>query len=151
MPWSTKPHPKPKQLASDDLSDFTNDFIAQVQEMFAKAKSSGWPLYRRGGSARQWTTAGLVNYTPQGFTQVGVAEWTGGSATSGNVSVTFPRKHSDSPLVWISVIDTDADNANANVVASGISSTGFTLRWWSASGVTAVRAAWLVMGPGAGE
>jgi len=151
MPWSTKQYPKTKQLAADDVGDFTSEYLANIQEIFETAKSSGWPLYRQGGSTRTWITPGTNNYTSHGFTQVGAVEWSGGSATSGSVVVTLPRKYSGRPLVWVSLIDTDADNVNTNVAVSGINTTDFTLRWWSTSGVTAVRVAWLAMGPGKGE
>jgi hypothetical protein len=149
MPWSTKPPAKVKEVP-EDIPDFTQDFLTLIKQITKEnAVPTGWPVYRRGGSARHWTTIGANNYVPNGFTQIGVVEWTGVSATSGTAPVVFPRAYSGNPLAWINVIDTDADNVNVNATVYGSSSTGFTINWWSTTGVTAVRFSWLAMGPGA--
>ena len=148
MPWSTKP-PSKKVVPAEDLPDFTQDFLELAKQLTAKTEvPTGWPIYRRGGSARHWTTAGANNYVPNGFTQIGVAEWNGLSATSGSVAVTLPRRYSGNPLVVATPLSTTPANTRIDLQASSSGET-LTLSWWSTAGVTEVKIAWLAMGPGA--
>jgi hypothetical protein len=147
--WSTRKPVKPK--TKEDLPDFGENFMTLLQQIMPEGViPTGWPMYRRGGSYRHWTTGGDNNYVPTGFTQIGVYTWEGEDYEEYNIQIRFPRGFSGKPLIWLSVIETQPNHNYVNVMADEIATWAFNLAWMTRSGysINALKIAWLAMGPG---
>ena len=100
---------------------------------------------RQGGSATNWSTTGTSNQTlttPR--FQCGSVQWTGGAASSGSQSVTFPVAFSQVPICWcICVSDPTL------VPGVEIATTSAVTLYWNNSGAgtrTAVTLYWFALG-----
>ncbi len=129
--WSTRRAAKPKP--QEDLPDFDEDFLSLLRQIMPQdVIPTGWPLYRRGGSYRHWTTAGQNNYVPTGFTQIGVYEWEAAADSHVQELVVLPRRYTGRFLVWCQILDT-APATKKSVCMAWPNQNGaeFFLDWWS--------------------
>lgn len=106
---------------------------------------------RQGGSASAWGTPGTTNYIPtKTIVQAGAIQWTGGSAASGNLTVTFPEEFGDTPIV-IATCNTAMLSADVAVALSATksSATGTTIYWASTDGTSfaSLDFSWIAYGP----
>jgi hypothetical protein len=148
--WSTRRTQKPQP--AEDLPDFDENFMSLLRQIMPEGViPTGWPLYRRGGSYRHWTTAGSNNYVPTGFTQIGVYQWEGDPDSHVQSFVTFPRKFAGRPLVWLSILDTTPAYTFSTCMGwPNNEGTGLYIDWRSSGygDLTHIRIAWLAMGSG---
>lgn len=103
---------------------------------------------RQGGDPSAWSLYGTTDYTPTAaLIQVGVIRWTG-SATGGNIAVTFPTAYSQNPIVIASAQNPSASNAIA-VSPATASTTAVTFHWEDVGGgtQTSVIINWIAIGP----
>lgn len=89
-------------------------------------------VYRRqGGSSSAWATAGTTAYRVGGVKRQGgtaTVSWTG-SSTSDTLTVTFPSAFSQTPLVWLTVINGATSNAQkCQATVDSISATNFKIK-----------------------
>jgi hypothetical protein len=103
-------------------------------------------IARQGGSATDFDNPGTTNYIPTNTKmQLGSIQWSGGAATSGTVSVTFPVAFSALPVIY----------PVANIAAGVCTyitfkdATHFTIGWIDVLGNThtTVNLSWLAIGP----
>jgi len=101
-------------------------------------------FYRRqGGSVTSWISPGTTTYTPTGVRmQAGAKQWTGGSAASGTLAVTYPVAFSQIPIVIATC--QNHDDVVCNVANQGAAS--FRIDWSSASSYTALDLSWIAVG-----
>lgn len=103
---------------------------------------------RQGGSSTVWATPGTSNYIPPGVRvkmQAGARQWSGASASSGTVAVTFPDSMTYAPGVLVSC---QSELGRIMVWATSVSTTGFTINWadWGANTFTSLNFSWLAIG-----
>lgn len=126
-----------------DFPDYT-DLFGQLEG----GRVPQWARYRQGGEADIWSRPGGYTYTAfQGFVQVGSFKWTGGAATSGGDSQTFPVAFADEPLLWCNVVKTTPLGVQV-IVQPWSDGPGIDVLWWAASNVTEIWFHWLAYGPG---
>jgi hypothetical protein len=95
-------------------------------------------FYRRqGGSASDWSAVGTTTYTPTSVRmQAGSVRWTGGAASSGNVTVTFPVAFSDKPI-GLAVENATILLSHHNLTISlNVSATQMIISWVDETGST---------------
>lgn len=89
------------------------------------------PIYRRqGGSATDWSIHGTTTYIPGvARKQIGIAQWTGASASTGTLVITFPVAFSEVPHVM-----TCSNGGDVHIAVQAITTTTFTADWKSIGG-----------------
>jgi len=75
------------------------------------------------------------------FFQTGVKNWTGGSATSGSVTVTFPEVYSTIPVVFVTPLSASDVKVRAVPTASN-----FALSWTATAAKTTIDFMWIALG-----
>ena len=111
-------------------------------------RDSTTPLlrYRQGGDPRAWARPGGTAYLPAGaMLLAGSARWTGTAAASGQVTLTFPARFADEPLLLVSVARTTPLYVDARCQALGEAAVG-RITWYAAAPVTEVWFQWLALG-----
>lgn len=97
-------------------------------------------VYRQGGSATVWSSAGTTNYTPSySLLQTGAIEIVSGTG----ISVTFPRGYSNTPIVFLTM------NSVARMpVIDAISATSVHIHVFDNDGSASTGTVnWLAIGP----
>lgn len=104
---------------------------------------------RQGASATIWDVEGNTTYTPTTVRmQAGCKKWTGGAASSGNFTITFPEAFSAGPLVFITNVgDTSNRDVTCAVDATGGASVDVYWEDVGAGTHTALIFNWLAIGP----
>ena len=150
--WSTRKQKKKKQFISEEFPDYTDDFIELLQQLIPKAEiATGWPLYRRGGSARPWDdTSPENNYVPTGFTQIGIFRWSGSLTDWGSSVITLPRGYANKPLCFGTVQGTDPEYIRGTCMVGAVSAETIRITWHSSYNINRIDIAWLTFGPGPG-
>lgn len=108
-------------------------------------------FYRRqGNSSTDASQAGNTNYTPTTLrVQWGRKQWSGTSATSGSVAVTFPAAFSQIPWIMLQVDISTPGVRGITTWKSSEAASGFTLNWAILDGsgaATAIEFEWLAIG-----
>ena len=150
--WSTSKKKKKKPYSVEEFPDYTDDFIELLQQLIPKAEiPTGWPVYRRGGSARHWEDPSPENnYVPTGFVQIGIFWWSGSSADWGSDVVMLPRGYADSPLCFGTVQGTEPEYIRGTCMVGAVDEEQIRITWHAASDITRIKIAWLTFGPGVG-
>lgn len=97
---------------------------------------------RQGGSSTTWASPGSTDYSADGgVCQMGSAKWTGGAATSGTLTVTYPSQWMQLstlvyPIIMITPVDFTGGSGAICVQAEAMGTTSFDIHWYSADGVT---------------
>lgn len=127
----------------------------QLQKVNAGATAPEWGgavLKRQGGSATDWNTIGITDYTPDnGLIQCGAVNIVVNNANSGSVAVTFPQAYTNKPLVQVSYLDMSGDlGMGVYVITFGLAAqanTGFTtVINFSANSTTTFAVYWMAVG-----
>lgn len=84
-----------------------------------------------------------INIEATTFFQSGVSRWTGGSATSGNFTITFPETFTSRPLVVVTPLDATGVTVRA---APAVGGAAFILYWAATSAKTQLDFMWLALG-----
>lgn len=137
-------------VAAGKLADGSVDTTARLANDIVDDTKVGNRVpqfYRRqGGSATDWSTQGTTTQTPTTVRmQAGVKRWTGASATSGNMIVTFPTAFSNPPIVF----PKESGSVGAWSAPSAITATQFQLNWATQTGDnrTQIDFNWFAVGP----
>lgn len=124
------------------------DDFGEFEEMMKLAPGRVTPLlrYRQGGDPRAWARPGGQVYLPAGaMLLAGSCRWTGAAATSGQLTLTFPARFADEPLLLCSVARTAPLYVDARCQALGEAAQG-RITWYAAAPLTEVWFHWLALG-----
>ena len=105
-------------------------------------------FYRRqGGDTNNWQVPGTTSYTPSAVRmQAGVKYWTGSSASSGSLVVTFPVAFSYLPVVFANVLG-DSYSHSITIAITPTSVQTATIYWKDHDGPqTVLQFKWLAVG-----
>lgn len=125
-----------------------DDFEKYFKELSPDAFKRRIPiiLYRKGGDRTDWTTPGGQVFAPVStIVMIGCVEWTGASATSGDVVQAFPVHYYGEPLIFIQPRVTTPSGAflMAYAISAG---DAVEIYWKSDVAVTMARFAWIAFG-----
>ena len=124
------------------------DDFGEFEEVIKLAPGRATPLlrYRQGGDARAWARPGGVAYLPAGaMLLAGSCRWTGTAATSGQLTLSFPARFADEPLLLCTPARTTPLYVDVRCQALGEATVG-RITWYSASSLTEVWFQWLALG-----
>lgn len=150
--WSTRKPKKKKPFISEEFPDFSDDLMELAQQFQPDATiPTGWPLYRRGGSARQWEDPSPENnYVPTGFVQIGIFWWSGSPADWGSDVVMLPRGYAGRPLCFGTVQGTEPEYIRGTCMVGPVDEEQIRITWHANYDITRIKIAWLTFGPGPG-
>lgn len=111
-------------------------------------------LYRQGGNATDWDTAGVTNYIPEkSIIQTGTKEFAFTGNSSLGLSITFPIEFSAKPQVYVSLVkpwNSEGQKITTVCVSTydPVSTTGCRIFCEASSAATVtVNVNWMAIGP----
>jgi hypothetical protein len=136
----------PGKLSAGAVADGTQMASNIVSDNHLKNRVLGL-AHRQGSSMTDWSAVGAGSYTPQEVRmEVGAIQWTGGSASAGNIFVTFPTTFGGTPVVFAIAKGTSVAKVSFSVVPT---EAGVTIYWKTtdASNLTSLEILWQAVGP----